>query len=250
MNFWGVGPTCFWNKEKRRGQREAPPKSVSLFASQEATAFPNFPQVSHFSGGLGLVHPTELRRCRSSSRVCLLVTAGHTMTLGKNGAAEFTKFDASLANTGYYVGKDERYTEYNAGAAFVDPHAANLALDPDAGLINVGSRSNHDNLENNPGKPRSKAITHEALPGFPNGYPQGYSQALLDKGARKPTSPITTDVARKNFIHNFGQPVSPVSPENNPFSSRLFAARPGTAGRPGSPKKYECDGDSIFPSRA
>jgi hypothetical protein len=172
------------------------------------------------------------------------------MTLGKNGAAEFTKFDASLANTGYYVGKDERYTEYNAGAAFVDPHAANLALDPDAGLINVGSRSNHDNLENNPGKPRSKAITHEALPGFPNGYPQGYSQALLDKGARKPTSPITTDVARKNFIHNFGQPVSPVSPENNPFSSRLFAARPGTAGRPGSPKKYECDGDSIFPSRA
>lgn len=172
------------------------------------------------------------------------------MTLGKNGAEEYAKFDASLSNSSYFVGADPRYSAYNAGAVFVDPHAANLALDPDAGLINVGSRSNHDNLENQPGKPRSKAITHEALPPFPAGFPQGYSQALLDKNARKPTTPLTTDVARSNFVHNFGSTVSPVSPVNNPFSSRLFAARPGTAGRPGSPKKYECDGDSIFPSRA
>lgn len=143
-----------------------------------------------------------------------------------------------------------RGAEYNRAAA-AQINQANVAIDPDAGLINRGSRANHDNLDNNPFAPRSQAITYEELPPYPAGFPQGYSQALLNKKMQKPNMPTQEDKARHNFVHTLGQPsaVHSATPEANPFSSRLFA-RPGTAGRPGSPQRYHMDGDSIFASRA
>lgn len=102
------------------------------------------------------------------------------MTLGQAGAAEFTKFDASLTNTDYYVGKDRAMTSGQNVTV-----SANVAIDPDAGLINRGSRANHDNAHNNPYAPRNKAEEWAALPEYPQGFPQGYSQALSDKQARK-----------------------------------------------------------------
>ena len=111
------------------------------------------------------------------------------MTLGLSGAAEFTKFDASLTNSDYYVGKDREMAKGQNVTV-----TANNALDPDAGLINRGSRVNHDNVHNNPYAPRNKAEEWASLPEYPQGFPQGYSQALSDKASRKvsgrPPSPM------------------------------------------------------------
>jgi hypothetical protein len=46
----GRGANVLLEQGEAAWQREAPPKSVSLFASQESDQPPNFPQVSQFFG--------------------------------------------------------------------------------------------------------------------------------------------------------------------------------------------------------
>jgi len=165
------------------------------------------------------------------------------MTLGKYGAKEYTTFDPTLANSTYYVGKDREDGLYKSKTL----SSVHERADPDAGLIGLGSRSNHDNLGNRPYSRRQQVKVYD-YPDHPHGYPQGYSAAL--SGANVAKAPLAFDKAREGYSFHFGAGSPPPPPsDDNPFASRIFKRTP-PAGRPGIPAGLLSDGDSYFRSRA